>query len=412
MGPSMVMLTSKIACSHALRLLKLLIGFLFFLSNTCYAGRYAVLLEKDLFETDQNVSFSLVFLQKTFSENVVFPDQIPCQLVLENQRSVLVTAMPDTSTLSTSTSQSAPYITQTYLFKLPKDAEGNIIVHLAEVSVPAFLIHGSQPEIEIDEASDNSNDEYQTLDSLFTLYQPYVGNISAYEPMYFLVGTDPEQSKFQISFKYRLLTPESSLTEQYAWVKGFHLGYTQTSFWDLASDSAPFDDTSYKPELFWLSDNFIADNTGILKGMFLQAGFQHNSNGRGGEFSRSTNYAYVRPTFIFYDQNTNLGLKIAPKFWGYVDNDDETNPDLMDYQGYFEIEAKAGFANSFILGTKYRWASEGQSFQLDLSYPVHKFFNDALGLYLYAEYTDMLAESFLYYNERTHAFRVGVAIVR
>ena len=83
----------------------------------------------------------------------------------------------------------------------------------------------------------------------------------------------------------------------------------------------------------------------------------------------------------------------------------------MDYQGYFEIEAKAGYANSFVLGTKYRWASEGQSFQCDLSYPLHRFFNDALDLYLYAEYTNMLAESLLYYTERTHVVRVGLAIV-
>lgn len=408
----MIMPTSKIVHANALRIFSLSLGLLFVLSDICYAGRYAVLLEQDVFETDKNVSFSLVFLQKSSSENAVFPDQITCRLVLEDQQTVHVTAAAKTSADPQIPIESTPYLTQTYLFKLPGDAEGNIIVHLTEVSVPAFLIQSIQPEIGIEETADTSNGEYQTLDSLFTLYQPYISNISAYEPMYFLVGTDPEQSKFQISFKYRLLNPDSALAAHHPWVKGFHLGYTQTSFWDLASDSAPFADTTYKPELFWLSDNLISNNSGIFKGMFLQAGYQHNSNGRGGDFSRSTDYAYVSPIFIFYDQNTKLGLKIAPRFWEYVNNDDKTNPDLMDYQGYFEIEAKAGYANSFVLGTKYRWASEGQSFQCDLSYPLHRFFNDALDLYLYAEYTNMLAESLLYYTERTHVVRVGLAIVR
>jgi hypothetical protein len=42
---------------------------------------------------------------------------------------------------------------------------------------------------------------YPDLDTLHALYQPYAVNISAYEPIYFLVGTEPEKSKLQISFK-------------------------------------------------------------------------------------------------------------------------------------------------------------------------------------------------------------------
>ena len=47
------------------------------------------------------------------------------------------------------------------------------------------------------------DDGYPTLDALFSLYQPYMINISAYEPIYFLFGADPEDSKFQFSLKYR-----------------------------------------------------------------------------------------------------------------------------------------------------------------------------------------------------------------
>ena len=128
--------------------------------------------------------------------------------------------------------------------------------------------------------------------------------------------------------------------------------------------------------------------------------------------SRSTNYLYARPIFIFYSNQSDLGLQIAPRVWSYIHNDDNTNPDLMDYRGYFEIEAKGGWANSLVVGSTLRWAEEGGSIQIDLSYPLHKFFRGALDIYFYAQYTNMLAESLQEYRERTQAFRLGLAIVR
>jgi hypothetical protein len=47
--------------------------------------------------------------------------------------------------------------------------------------------------------------KYKNMDDLFNLYQPYLGAVSAHEPIYFLVGTEPEYSKFQISLKYRFM---------------------------------------------------------------------------------------------------------------------------------------------------------------------------------------------------------------
>jgi outer membrane phospholipase A len=189
------------------------------------------------------------------------------------------------------------------------------------------------PEKDITNADDKKT-KYTSSDSLFALYQHYLGNIAAYEPMYFLVGADPEDSKFQVSFKYRFLNPKGSIAKKYPWAKGFHFGYTQTSFWDLQSTSAPFEDTSYKPELFYLSSNIDTRALGIRR-LFLQTGFQHESNGRGGEFSCTTNYLYVNPILIFYDEESRYGLQISPKVWTYVANDEDTNPDLEDYRGYF-----------------------------------------------------------------------------
>ena len=243
------------------------------------------------------------------------------------------------------------------------------------------------------------------------LHQPYLANLSAYEPMYFLLGTHPEDSKFQISLKYRLLTEEGPLARRYPWAKGFHLGYTQTSFWDLRSDSKPFEDTSYKPELLFLSED---TPLGIprARGSFLQWGLQHESNGRDGDASRSTNLLYVRPLCVFYDERTKLEVLIAPRVWVYVMNDDETNPDLKDYRGYFDLEFKLGKTDGPVLGAHLRWAKEGASTQWDLTYPLHRSLGGSLDLYLHVQVSDVLAESLLNYKERTQTLRIGVALMR
>lgn len=385
------------------------------------AGKYAVILEDDIIEFNGEVSFELAFLQNDSADVPQFPETLRCLLQPQNGKEIEVTARREDGGAPSTAPRDTPFVKQKYRFRLPPELQGTIIVRLVEVKVARFVVESmvarSPAEERVAAAAQSesytgSKADYTDLDSLFSLYQPYLKNISAYEPMYFLVGSDPENSKFQISFKYRFINPDSSFAKNFPWVTGFHFGYTQTSFWDLSSDSAPFADTSYRPELFYLTKNLLDSDIGPLKGVFLQGGVQHHSNGRGGEFSRSSNYVYAWPSFIFFNEDNQFGLGIFPKFWAYMNNDDTTNPDLMDYQGYFEIDAKAGFADSVVLGAKYRYASEGHSYELDLSYPLHSFFNNALDLYLYLQYSDVLAESLLDYSDRTQVFRLGLAIVR
>ena len=254
-------------------------------------------------------------------------------------------------------------------------------------------------------------EEFDSLDSLFSLYQPYLENISAYQPMYFLVGTEPEESKFQISLKYRLLNPEKPLAQKYPWSRHFYLGYTQTAFWDLDSASQPFKDTSYKPEIFFLSSNLCSAENSISR-LFVQTGFQHESNGRGQDLSRSTNYLYIRPIWIWFHQRTGLGIQVAPKLWVYAGNDDDTNQDLYRYRGYFDLEIKAGRAEGLVLGSHFRWAEQGASVQVDATYPLHKLLPLDIGLYVHAQYANALAESLLDYRQRIRALRLGISIVR
>jgi phospholipase A1/A2 len=297
-----------------------------------------------------------------------------------------------------------------YSLEIPSLIEGAVsmgIPHLKAAPV-MFAVQSGSPSKKSTAAKTESKD-YETLDSLFELYQPYIKNLSAYDPMYFLVGTDPKQSKFQISFKYRLFDLNSALIQNHPWAQGFHLAYTQTSFWDLRSASEPFEDTSYKPEFFFLSPNISVP---WATGIFIKTGFQHESNGRAGEFSRSTNFLYVKPIYIYYWPKHKLGLFISPKIWAYTLNDDVNNLDLNDYRGYFDLEIKAGQADGFVLGSNFRYAKEGGSVELDLTYPLSQFIFRNLNLYFQIQYVNALAESLLNFRDRTDALRIGFAIVR
>lgn len=261
------------------------------------------------------------------------------------------------------------------------------------------------------EGSASTSAEYPTLDTLANLNQPYLGSISAYEPIYFLVGANPEDSKFQLSFSYRLIDQNGPLAASSSWVNGLHFGYTQVSFWDLKSDSAPFEDTSYKPELFHLTTN-LSWRPPWMQGLFLQSGVLHESNGRGGDASRNTNILYIKPVAILFSRGSSFGIQVAPKVWGYFKNSDDSNGDLPDYRGYFAIDVKVGKSNGLVAGANFRWAKEGGSVQVDLNYPLHQYLGNNLAVDLQIQYVNTLAESLLNYRERTEAFRMGLSFMR
>lgn len=250
------------------------------------------------------------------------------------------------------------------------------------------------------------------LDEGPVMLQSFLAAFSVYEPMYFLLGVDPglEQSTFQFSFKYRLFNTNGYLAEKSPWLKGVHLAYTQRVLWDLKNESKPFEDTSYKPELFYLLPTIDLDVDRVTA-FGIQGGIQHQSNGKGGDESRSTNYLYVKPVM-----GVRLAgpyhLKIAPKVFTYVGNDNETNGDLADYLGYFDLEVGVMDPEGVALNSHLWWAREGASVQLDLTYPMTRLLGKSLNFYLQAQYFSGYGETLLHYNERHDAFRLGFSIVR
>jgi hypothetical protein len=83
----------------------------------------------------------------------------------------------------------------------------------------------------------------------------FVKRLEAYEPIYFVVGNDDDvgyNAKFQISVDFKFFCAGDDMDEGTAEGSGrsvlrrlseVHLGFSQTSIWDLSELSSPFRDS-------------------------------------------------------------------------------------------------------------------------------------------------------------------------
>lgn len=88
-------------------------------------------------------------------------------------------------------------IRQNYSFMLPSVLQGQVVMSFSGVDAPRVVFDVVVPQVDNLGTAEKVS---PSLDSMFTVYEPFQKNAGSYEPVYFLVGTDPEKSKFQISF--------------------------------------------------------------------------------------------------------------------------------------------------------------------------------------------------------------------
>jgi len=178
-------------------------------------------------------------------------------------------------------------------------------------------------------------------------------DISLYAPNYFLFGRytnnlntapyDPlvnggliepgtelnsVEAAFQLSFKFRLWT-----TDDRRW--GVWAAYTQQSQWQLYNDtgnaSRPFRETNYMPELIFSTKPGL--EWGGLKWNLLNLAFNHQSNGRSDQLSRSWNRLIVSAGV----EQGNLAL-LGRLWWRLPESaDTDDNPTISDYYGWGDL---------------------------------------------------------------------------
>jgi outer membrane phospholipase A len=233
--------------------------------------------------------------------------------------------------------------------------------------------------------------------------------LSGYEPVYFAAGVDGSISKFQLSLKFRFFNEKAGLAQRVRFLDDLYFGYTQTSLWNLDAPSAPFDDTAYKPRLFYSNGSLWRPTSAPLR-LGVETGLGHESNGRGGADSRSINVAYVRPSLVF-GRPGDWQLTLAPMVSDYLEKSD--NPDIPDYRGYVDWYASVGKADSVQLAATYRHGTQGWSAQVDLTYPLRSVALGNLNGYLLFQYFDGWGETILHYNQRSDPqYRLGLMFVR
>ncbi|OZI30674.1 phospholipase [Bordetella genomosp. 10] len=229
-----------------------------------------------------------------------------------------------------------------------------------------------------------------------------LAGLSEYQPMYFDIRTrDRTTARFQLSFKYRLFTPDPANPS--FWDK-LYLGYTQSSLWDLQGDSRPFIDTTFNPSLFWLNDNVWTSGSQNWR-LGMQGGVEHNSNGKGGDDSRSVNDAFLQPA-INYRFNGGSTLTFSPRIKGYFGVARE-NSDYSDYAGHVDWNLRWAQDNGLIASVMYRQgASSRRTTQLDLAWPLQRTWLNMNG-YLHLQYFNGYGETLLGYDQR-HRSQIGI----
>jgi outer membrane phospholipase A len=236
-------------------------------------------------------------------------------------------------------------------------------------------------------------------------------HFAGYEPLYFVWGPESPNVKFQVSFRYKIINPEAELGRWWAWSHGLNIAYSQTSLWDLDAPSAPFFDSSYRPEFLWRADSLLPGESLWWRDLRLQLAVQHESNGRDDADSRSLNIVYLRPTFVFGNE-TNFIFELSPRLWTYWGGLGD-NPDLREYRGYADLHLKAGWIESLQVAGIFRAGNDFEhgSLQLDATYPTGRFLG-AFDLFLHLQYFNGWGESLLRYDERTWAIRAGISLYR
>lgn len=234
--------------------------------------------------------------------------------------------------------------------------------------------------------------------------------LSANEPTYFVVGSDSRNgadARFQLSFKYRLFDPESSLSKFSPLFSNLYFTYTQTSLWDLGDDSSPFRDTSYRPGIYY---GWAGSGKDWLPNDW-RAGLEHESNGQSGADSRSINIAYLKPIWHL-DLDRGKRLSFLPKIYHYIDKSD--NDDIQRYRGYADWILRYGREDGLIVNGMYRQGTAGYaSGQVDLSYPLSTRIFARTGTFVHLQLFSGYGETLLDYDrDRDTQVRIGFSISR
>ena len=223
-----------------------------------------------------------------------------------------------------------------------------------------------------------------------------------YKDNYFTIGTalnaHPNEYnsdvKFQISFSQRLTKAELPFQSY------LFLFYSQKAMWNVFEESLPFRDLNFNPGI-GLSKLIIRNGRFMGKVTFM---FEHESNGRDGEASRSWNKI-----------THNISLYLDPRFmvhwkvWIPI-VDGRQNKDILKYNGIFQTGAQYVSPNR-------RWVIDatfikrkGWDMSFNSTINVGLRLNPRANQFLMLHFYDGYGENMLDYNKYHCRLRIGILI--
>jgi len=206
------------------------------------------------------------------------------------------------------------------------------------------------------------------------------------------------EAQFQLSIKFPLLV---NLFDDTFDIYG---GYTNRSFWQIYSeDSSPFRETNHEPEV-WVQFHPGWELWGF-RNTWNSFGVNHQSNGRGGDLSRSWNRVYA----WFTVERGNLAMSIKPWYRIPESDSDDDNPDIGDYMGHYELSASYKWGeNVFSLMSRNNLESgfSKGAVQASWSFPLW----DWPYLKGYVQWFSGYGQSLIEYNQYANTIGIGFSL--
>lgn len=246
----------------------------------------------------------------------------------------------------------------------------------------------------------------------------YTDKVPTGDPAFHDPSVDPHyintETKFQISLRADYVTNWFGFTQMWTGA------YTQTSYWQLFIESAPFRETNYKPELFVTIPFYHKLDAIGMKAIAF--GYMHASNGQpdnpdvnasreyvDGPYedsrSRSWNRLYLRSYFQWKNFFAELTLWYRMKE-DYIDDD---NPNITDFYGHGSLEV--GYIHQKLLTrltVRPAFDSGHISGEIEMSYPLPLSDN----VFFYLQGFSGYGQSLIDYDHHLNQVGLGLSISR
>ncbi len=200
------------------------------------------------------------------------------------------------------------------------------------------------------------------------------------------------ETKFQLSVKKALFEDIFGLNE------GWYFGYTQTAWWQIFAESAPFRELNYAPEVFL---SFPLSGFGVFKNLSL--GFMHQSNGKDGTSSRSWNRAYLS-TLLHAGR-----FVLVSRAWFIINEPSlSENRDIARYLGHFDAKFAYLGRDTFayiLLRNNLNFKHNKGAVELNAGFDL---FDN--GIFWYVQYFNGYGESLIDYNRHANRLSVGFLV--